>query len=159
MSPRAAWQLEVLGFTDVYDYVEGKIDWMVNGLPLEGTGPHYPLAAEAATEGVHTCLVGSSVGEAATSMAEGNGSFCLVVNESNILLGRLRQKNLDQGSSAAVESVMETGPTTVRPTEPAKPLLERMEQRKVPAIIVTTKKGELVGVATREKLRSLVQGN
>ena len=36
MSPRAAWRLESLGFSKVYDYVEGKADWAVAGLPREG---------------------------------------------------------------------------------------------------------------------------
>src|SRR5712691_518454 len=33
MSPRAAWRLERLGFTPVYDYALGKVDWMAAGLP------------------------------------------------------------------------------------------------------------------------------
>ena len=36
MSPRAAWRLESLGFTKVYDYVPGKTDWLAAGLPREG---------------------------------------------------------------------------------------------------------------------------
>jgi rhodanese-related sulfurtransferase len=37
MSPRAAWRLESIGFTEVHDYVAGKADWGSAGLPLEGT--------------------------------------------------------------------------------------------------------------------------
>src|SRR5207249_889428 len=36
MSPRAAWRLESLGFTEVYEYSAGKSDWGAYGLPLEG---------------------------------------------------------------------------------------------------------------------------
>ena len=36
MSPRAACRLELLGFTQVYDYVLGKADWLAYGLPTEG---------------------------------------------------------------------------------------------------------------------------
>ncbi len=36
MSPRAAWRLESLGFTRVYDYVAGKVDWFAAGFPREG---------------------------------------------------------------------------------------------------------------------------
>jgi 3-mercaptopyruvate sulfurtransferase SseA len=39
MSPRAAWQLEALGFSDVYDYAAGKLDWISRGGPTEGNGP------------------------------------------------------------------------------------------------------------------------
>ena len=36
MSPRAACRLETLGFSEVYDYVAGKADWLARGLPREG---------------------------------------------------------------------------------------------------------------------------
>jgi rhodanese-related sulfurtransferase len=63
MSPRAAWQLEALGFKDVYDFVSGKAEWISRGLPVEGTGPHYPLAGEAARRDiVYECRLGSRVG-------------------------------------------------------------------------------------------------
>jgi CBS domain-containing protein len=157
MSPRAAWQLEAMGFTEVYDFVDGKIEWMVHGLPLEGKGPHFAMAGEVATkDGVHTCVVGSAVKDSATAMEERGESFCLVLNHQDIVLGRLRKKHLDPDSDELVETVMETGPTTVRPTEPAKALLERMDKRSVPAIVVTTKKGRLMGIARREDLRRLV---
>jgi hypothetical protein len=37
MSPRAAWRLESIGFTSVYEYAAGKADWGSFGRPLEGT--------------------------------------------------------------------------------------------------------------------------
>jgi rhodanese-related sulfurtransferase len=37
LSVQAAWRLERIGFSDVYDYVAGKADWRSAGLPLEGT--------------------------------------------------------------------------------------------------------------------------
>jgi rhodanese-related sulfurtransferase len=36
MSPRAAARLATLGFTRVYDYAEGKVDWLAHGLPGRG---------------------------------------------------------------------------------------------------------------------------
>lgn len=158
MSPRAAWQLEAMGFTDVYDYVNGKIEWMVNRQPVEGSGPHYAMAGEVATKDrLHTCVIASTIGESARTMEESGDTFCLVLNDEGIVLGRLRKKHRDTGSEDPVETVMETGPTTVRPTEPAKPLLERMEGRNVPAVVVTTNKGVLVGVVRRSDLRRLTE--
>ncbi len=131
---------------------------MVNRLPVEGKGPHFAMAGEVASkDAVQTCVVGSTSQASAKDMTERGDPFCLVVNDAGIVLGRLRKKHLDPGSDAPVETIMETGPTTVRPTEPAKALLERMDRRKVPAIVVTTKRGELVGVARREDLRRLVE--
>jgi hypothetical protein len=31
MSPRAAWQLEAMGFSDVSDFVDGKLEWISHG--------------------------------------------------------------------------------------------------------------------------------
>ena len=59
-------------------------------------------------------------------------------------------------SDEAVEFVMEPGPTTLRPNEPAKALLERMKKKKVPAVIVTTNNGRLVGAVTQQALERLV---
>ena len=39
MSARAAAQLELKGFTEVYQYVRGKADWIVRGLPSEPAAP------------------------------------------------------------------------------------------------------------------------
>jgi CBS domain-containing protein len=68
----------------------------------------------------------------------------------------MRTKNVQGAPDQVVERVMEPGPTTVRPKEPASALLERMKKRKVPAVIVTTKNGCLLGAATREALERLV---
>lgn len=158
MSPRAAWQLEAMGFTDVYDYVNGKVEWMLDRQPSEGTGPHYAMVGEVATkERLLTCVLGSTVGESARAMEESGDTFCLVLNGEGVVLGRLRKKHRDVTSDDPVERVMETGPTTVRPNQPAEELLERMERRDVPAVVVTTKKGVLVGVARRSDLRRLVK--
>jgi CBS domain-containing protein len=147
-----------MGFTDVYDYVNGKLEWMVHRQPVEGEGPHYALVGEVATKDrLHTCVLGSSVGDSARAMEGSGDTFCLVVNDEGVVLGRLRKKHRDPDSNEIVDNVMETGPTTVRPTESAKALLERMEKRNVPAVVVTTKKGVLVGVARRNELRRLVK--
>ena len=42
MSPRAACRLELLGFTQVYDDVAGKADWLAHGLPTEGEQAQVP---------------------------------------------------------------------------------------------------------------------
>lgn len=158
MSPRAAWQLEAIGFTNVYDYVNGKVEWMLDRQPHEGTGPHYAMAGEVATkERLHTCGLGSTVGESAQAMEESSDTFCLVLNDEGVVLGRLRKSHRDAMSDDPVERVMETGPTTVRPSEPARDLLERMERRNVPAVVVTTSKGVLLGVAHLDGLRRLVK--
>lgn len=158
MSPRAAWQLEALGFSDVYDYVDGKLDWISRRGPTEGKGPHYAVAGEAADrDAVLNCRVGDRLEDAARALDTVAHDYCVVVNDADIVLGRMRKKSVEGPPDSPVEQVMEPGPTTVRATESAQALLERMIKRKVPAVLVTTNKGRLVGVATQGALHKLVQ--
>ncbi len=159
MSPRAAWQLEAMGFSDVYDFVAGKAEWIAHGLPTEGNGPHYPLVGEAARRDlVHECRLGSTVGESRAAVDERGQNYCVVLNDEDILMGRLRKRHLASGDEATVENVMEPGPTTVRATESAAALLKRMQARDVPAVLVTTSKGRFVGIARRSALEEVVHG-
>ena len=63
MSPRAAWRLESFGFTDVYDYAAGKLDWLAAGLPTEGTNAERPRAADVARRDVPTCHLEEGLGD------------------------------------------------------------------------------------------------
>jgi CBS domain-containing protein len=157
MSPRAAWQLEAMGFSEVYDFVDGKIEWISHGLPVEGTGPHFAVAGEVADrDAVLVCPVGDTLGEVARALDTVPHDYCVVLNDHDIVLGRMRKKDLHGSKETAVEHIMEPGPTTVRGTEPAKGLLERMRKKNVPAVIVTTNKGRLMGSVTQEALERLL---
>jgi CBS domain-containing protein len=157
MSPRAAWQLEAMGFADVYDFAEGKMDWIAHGLPTEGRGPYSALAGEVADrDAVLACRVGDRVGEVSHKLETVPHDYCVVLNDNDVILGRMRKKNIDGSGDAPVERVMEPGPTTVRPSEPAGGLLERMEKKRVPTVIISTNKGRLMGVVTQNALDKLV---
>ena len=67
------------------------------------------------------------------------------------MLGRVRGDAFDGGDpEQPIEAVMEAGPTTVRPSEPLDALTERMRDRNVSTIVVTTSDGVQVGVLRRE---------
>jgi CBS domain-containing protein len=145
-----------MGFNEVYDYAEGKIDWIAHSFPTEGKGPHYPVAGEVADrDAVLACRVGDRVDDLSEKLDSAH-DYCVVLNEQDVVLGRMRKKNVQGPPDEPVERVMEPGPTTVRNKEPAKGLLERMRKRKVPAVIVTTKHGRLVGVVTQKALEQLI---
>lgn len=158
MSPRAAWQLEALGFEAVYDFVAGKAGWMGRGLPMEGVGPHFPLVGEAARRDiVHECRLGSRVGSSRAAVEETGQGYCVVLNHAGVLMGRLRKRHLASGDERLVDEAMEPGPTTVRPTESAAAVLERMHARDVAAVLVTSARGEFLGIARRAELERLVR--
>ena len=150
MSPRAACRLESLGFTQVYDYVTGLTDWTANGLPTEGPLADIPAARDAVRRETPTCLLTERLGDVRERVKAAGQDACIVTSEGGIVLGRLRRDAWDAGSEALVESVMEPGPTTVRPDELLEGLTERMRSRGVGTMLVTTSTGKLIGVLYRK---------
>jgi CBS domain-containing protein len=146
MSPRAAWRLERLGFQEVYDYVLGKADWLAAGLPTEGSGHRERRAVDVVDRSVPTCGPGEALQEVTARARAAEWDSCVVVNERQIVLGRLRLDRIDQAAETAVEDMMEPGPPTVRADADARQTVERLRGRRIPDIIVTTPDGELVGV-------------
>ena len=146
MSPRAAWRLEALGFTEVYDYVAGKADWSGAGLPVEGTVMESALAGEAAERDAPTCSLTDDLTSVRARVRSAGWDTCLVVNEERVVLGRLGRAALETDDRASVEEAMTNGPGTVRPDEPLEPLVARLRQRELTQAVVTTSDGRLVGV-------------
>ncbi len=149
MSPRAAWQLEAMGFDPVYDFVDGKIGWLSHGLPTEGRGPHYATAGEAMRTNVPTCRYDQSTGDIRRILEASPERYCPVVNSEGIVLGRVRARELPDDDSLPVVSFMRPGPPTVRPREELRPLVERMHRAGVGTILVTSTQGKLLGVVHR----------
>jgi CBS domain-containing protein len=74
---------------------------------------------------------------------------CVVVNAQQIVLGRLRREVLAGNLDEVAGDRMDPDPTTVRANEPLVELLQRMEDRGVESMIVTTAEGHLIGVLRR----------
>jgi len=49
-----------------------------------------------------------------------------------------------------VEEVMENGPTTFRPDNFLRPLVKRMQEKKVGSVIITNSDGVLIGILYRK---------
>ncbi len=148
MSPRAAWRLESLGFSEVYDYVAGQADWLAFGLPTEGTSANAPRAGHLADPDVPTCELGDTVGSVRERVRASGENICVVINDEGIVLGRIRGDE-DGDPRRTVDAVMDSGPVTVRPSESLEEITRRMRDRKVDQVLVTTSDGRLVGVLRR----------
>lgn len=144
MSPRAACRLEMLGFDRVYDYAAGKSDWTAAGLPTEGEYASIPRPGRVADPNTPTCSPGDVVREVAARADVAAFGSCVVVS-GGIVVGRLRERELSEGTDARAEQVMESGPTTVRYDEALVDLVERMQDGDVADVLVTTADGELIG--------------
>lgn len=149
MSPRAAVRLETLGFSQVYDYVAGKMDWSARGLPVEGNATGMPRAGDIARKDVPTCHLTDRLRDVRARVLKDGWEMCIVTDETGVVLGRLRKGVLSQDADVLVEAVMEEGPTTIRPYTGLEAITERMRTRKVGTIIVTTLDGRLLGVLFR----------
>lgn len=154
MSPRAAWRLESLGFTEVYDYAAGKEDWLAWELPREGKTAQVPTVGQVARRDVPTCGLADRVADAKARAQAAGLSACVVVNERRVVLGLLRSQELGADPSATAEQVMRPGPTTYRPDIPAREAGARMRERQVDVLPVTTPDGALVGLLRREDAES-----
>lgn len=151
MSPRAAWRLESLGFTRVYDYVAGKQDWFAAGLPREGRIASLPRAADVARRNVPTCGLDEPVGEVRRRVHQAEWEECVVVNEERIVLGLLRAQQLQEADDDQdVADVMRPGPSTFRPHVHIEEMARFMARHELESSPVTTSDGVLVGMLLRK---------
>ena len=154
MSPRAAWRLESLGFTEVYDYEGGKANWGAFGLPLEGTiGPR---ASEHVRPDVPTCSLEEPLQEVRVRLRASEWGTCLVVNQQQVVLGRLGRRALASEDDVTVEEAMSAGPSTVRPNVTVEAMLERMHRQSLSNVVVTRLDGMLLGLLRREDAERLL---
>ncbi len=149
MSPRAAWRLETLGFTKVYDYVGGKADWFAAGLPREGKLTNIPRAGDVARRDDVTCRPTDRISDVVDRVRAAGKETCIVTTDGGVILGRVRTDRLDGDAQAQVEEVMELGPTTTRADTMLESILERLNARNVDSILVATSDGRLVGTLYR----------
>jgi len=152
MSPRAAWRLEGLGFSEVYDYAPSKVDWFAAGLPMEGALASVPTVGNLARKDVPTCAPEEEVGEVRGRVQGTVWDRCVVVNEERVVLGLLREKEMASADpEATAEEAMRPGPTTVRPDTPTGKMAERMQKRGTASVLVTPPDGTLIGLLYREE--------
>ena len=149
MSPRAAWRLESLGFTKVYDYVGGKADWFAAGLPREGELTSIPRTGDVARRDEVTCRPTDRISAVIDRVRTAGKETCIVTTDGGVILGRVRADRLHGDAQEAVEEVMELGPTTTRADTMLEAILERLSARNVDNILVATSDGRLVGTLYR----------
>jgi predicted transcriptional regulator len=159
MSSRAAWRLESLGFSPVYRYAAGKRDWLALALPIEGEFAAILKAGDVVRRDVPTCNLTDRVGAVYQRCQAAGWKVCIVVNESRIVLGRLRREAWESDPETLVEEIMEDGPTTFRPDHFLEPLVKRMHEKKVGSVIVTNPDGALIGILYRKQAEERLQAD
>jgi CBS domain-containing protein len=152
MSPRAAWRLETLGFTQVFDYADGKLDWMAAGLSTEGTNAAKPRSGDLARNDTPTCRLNDRLAEVRDRVRGLGWDAVVVVNDERIVLGLLRSKELDSEGDQLIEQVMRPGPSTFRPFTPIAEMTKFLQEHKLDSSPITTSDGRLVGLLLKKDL-------
>jgi CBS domain-containing protein len=138
-----------MGFEQVYDYEQGKRDWGSFGLPREGAATDEPSGGELARRDVPTCRLDEDLREVCERVRTTGWDTCFVVNEENVVLGRLGRRAI-RSEAGTIEEAMTEGPITVRPSVGLRALVERMRKDELRSFPVTTSDGRLVGLVLRD---------
>ena len=146
-----------MGFTHVYDYVDGKVDWMSAGLPTEGTNAQRPRAGGIARADVPTCRLDETLGDVRKRTERAGWNACVAVNDERIVLGLLRARGLAGEPGLLVEQAMRPGPSTYRPYEAAQEVATSLAERDLDSCPITTSDGRLIGLLRREDAERAVR--
>jgi CBS domain-containing protein len=163
MAPRAAARLESLGFTEVFEYTAGKLDWLAAGLLTEGDNSTRPRAGDASRKDVVVCRLTDRLGDVRDRAKEagqkgpprthgeasefaGLQEIAVVIDESRLVLGLLRSKQLEMDPKLLVEQAMRPGPSTFRTYVPIKEMADYLVEHELDSAPITTSDGKLVGV-------------
>ena len=127
------------------------MDWLAYGLPVKKRADAPPMLIERIERQVPTCGLKDSLREAKQRADKLGSQICAVVNDRGIVLGLLREDAWKTDPVVAAEIVMESGPTTLRPSFPAEEAAELLSKRNQDAILVTCSDGKLIGLFKRPK--------
>jgi predicted transcriptional regulator len=130
--------------------VDGKLDWLAAGLPTKGTNAERPRAGTVARGDVPTCRLDEPVGEVRERVRAAGWDACVAVNDERVVLGLLREAELDRDGGEPIERVMRPGPSTFRPHVPIVEMARFMVAHDLPTSPITSSDGRLIGVLRRE---------
>jgi hypothetical protein len=126
----------------VYDYVDGKADWMAYGLPVEGDDG--PFLGPSVTD-VPTCDVGLTVGDARAALDSAHAEVVIVTAGGGLAVGEVDADALEgRADDVALLEVLRPVPETVRPSVTVASVAGGGGGER----LVTTSDGRLLGRAT-----------
>jgi Mg/Co/Ni transporter MgtE len=136
--------------------VGGKSEWRELGLPMEGAGPFRYVAGQVLKPVTATCGPEATAGDIRDLLR--SSPVCVVVNEQGVVQGRVRLKDLPAEDDARAADFMQLGPATVQRREELRGLVQRMQDKGVATILITTPKGELLGMLDRADAERFLAG-
>jgi CBS domain-containing protein len=131
--------------------VPGKVDWLARAQPTQREGGEPRIGPLARTD-VATCALDSPVADIRAAIEPSPYGFALVLTSDGTILGRVRKSRLGDDPTATAESVMDPGPSTVRPDLEVAELRKRLEDKNLRTAIVSMPEGQLIGIVRRDEL-------
>lgn len=107
---------------------------------------------------VPTCRLDEPIGEVRERVRAAGWNACVVVNDERVVLGLLREAELEKGRDEPVEQVMRPGPSTFRPHVPIEEMVHFMMDHDLPTSPVTSSDGRLIGLLRREDAIGVTHG-
>jgi hypothetical protein len=135
------------------------MDWVAFGLPTEGKKAGVPRVTSAMRRDVPTCELHDRVGDVQADVSALGWELCAAVNEQNVVLGLLYGEALTADPAATVEDVMSNGPPTTRPSTFLDEMVERLQRRKTPGILVSSSDGVLMGYLWTSEAENYLASN
>jgi Mg/Co/Ni transporter MgtE len=106
-----------------------------------------------------TCRLDEPIGEVRERVRAAGWDACVVVNEERVVLGFLREAELEEPRDEPVEQVMRPGPSTFRPHVPIEEMAHFMVDHDLPTSPVTSSDGRLIGILRRQDALDLAHGH
>jgi CBS domain-containing protein len=106
-----------------------------------------------------TCRPDEPIGEVRERVRAAGWDACVVVNEERVVLGLLREAELQEGQDEPVERIMRPGPSTFRPHVPIEEMAHFMVDHDLPTSPVTSSDGRLIGILRRQDALDLAHGH
>ena len=106
-----------------------------------------------------TCRLDEPIGEVRERVRAAGWDACVVVNEERVVLGFLREAELEKGRDEPVERVMRPGPSTFRPHVPIREMAHYMVDHELPTSPVTSSDGRLIGILRVEDALAVAHGH
>jgi rhodanese-related sulfurtransferase len=150
LSARGAHLLEHLGFAEVYDYVASKAAWLAEGLPGAGLLSDDERAKAFVHGDVPRVKPDATIADIVGVAAD--WEVVVVVDADEVVLGAVRTEARSLPQDLAVNSVMQAGPPTVRPSIPVRELAKSMDDNGESHVLVTKLDGTLLGLVRRADL-------
>ena len=125
------------------------MDWLAYGLPVEKKDHGVTMVIEQLRMEFPIARLDDRVSDVRLRMEQTGFATAPVLNNEGILLGLLESPNVNIDPAATVESVMNPGPTTVRPSVSVGNAVKQLDKLNTDELLITSSDGRLLGVFRR----------